>query len=345
MDLSITLRDATGTDLNARVDISDQGIILHSRSGKDRNRDYRQAMELLFERLDAAGIEYDIFNDSQRVQDIPMEQRKLTFPRGGLVPERFNALIRSMNDGTSSHGAWKRILIATAGQSALSLKAAIESPKPNLSQTVNRLPASDLRQVTPDHIDTAVARLLSGEKAANFDLSRDFDLIAVNGERLAPKKVFGLALEEALGIEAMPGHFTAGIGTPCFQLLEGAGYPIVRKDEPIPGNGVEPVDPDLAIAEGQPKLVAHIKRERKPALAEAKRRAMIAKLGHLQCERCELIPSHKLGKHGDSVIEVHHAKTLVSDMADGHVTRLSDLMCLCANCHRIVHRELAAQAA
>lgn len=125
-------------------------------------------------------------------------------------------------------------------------------------------------------------------------------------------------------------------------LLEAAGYPIVPKDDHIPGNGIEPVDPNLAAAEGRPRLVAHLKRERKPALAAAKRRAMLEQLGHLECERCNLIPSACLGQHGNAVIEVHHAGTQVSDMGPGHETRLADLVCLCANCHRIVHRDVEA---
>ena len=153
--------------------------------------------------------------------------------------------------------------------------------------------------------------------------------------------MFGLALQTATGLEARPEHFTAGLGTPCFEALEDAGYPVIRKGESIPGRGVDPVDPDLAAAEGQPRLVAHLRRERKPALAAAKRRAVVEALGHLQCERCGLVPSAALGPHGDAVIEVHHAGTQVAEMGAGHVTRLADLVCLCANCHRIVHRELA----
>jgi predicted HNH restriction endonuclease len=78
-----------------------------------------------------------------------------------------------------------------------------------------------------------------------------------------------------------------------------------------------------------------------PGLAAAKRRTMVEELGYLQCERCGVVPSAALGPHGDAVIEVHHAGTKVADMAVGHVTRLADLLCLCANCHRIVHRELS----
>jgi 5-methylcytosine-specific restriction protein A len=173
-----------------------------------------------------------------------------------------------------------------------------------------------------------VEYLLGGGDAPAFAPSRDFDLVAPDGTRLAPKKVFGVALRAATGVDARPEHFTAGLGTPCFQALEAAGYPVIRKGESIPGGGVDPVDPDLAAAEGQPRLVAHLRRERRPALAAAKRRG--------------LVPSLALGPHGDAVIEIHHTGTQVAEMGAGHVTRLADLVCLCANCHRIVHRELAA---
>jgi 5-methylcytosine-specific restriction protein A len=36
---------------------------------------------------------------------------------------------------------------------------------------------------------------------------------------------------------------------------------------------------------------------------------------------------------------VHHRTTAVAKMNGTTRTRLSDLQCLCANCHRLVHRE------
>ena len=336
------LRAEDGTAFNARIDLDSRGIVVHSRSGTARNRDYRPALELLLARLGAASIVFDVFLDSAPVRHIPLEQRRLEFPRDAPVSEQFDSLVRAMNAGSASHGAWRRLLITTEITEAAELAAVLGSPSGRRDPSeLYRLPAFELRKVTPEHVDAAVARLLSGEEAANFAPSRDFDLLAPTGVRFAPKKVFGLALEEALGIEAGPAHFSAGIGTPCFQILEAAGYPILRKGEAVPGNAVEPVDPDLAAAEGHPKLVTHLRRERRPALAAAKRRAMIDQLGQLQCERCYLIPSVELGPHGDAVIEVHHAKTSVANMGQGHVTRLADLVCLCANCHRIVHREMA----
>ena len=40
-------------------------------------------------------------------------------------------------------------------------------------------------------------------------------------------------------------------------------------------------------------------------------------------------------------IEVHHKKP-ISEMVEGETTKLDDVECLCANCHRIVHRLLKA---
>lgn len=341
MPTPIIMRTAAGQPLNARVEADEQGIIVHSRSGVDRNRDYRDAMELLLARLDKAGHPYEAYLDSAPVRHLPVIQRRLAFPRGGPVGERFNALVRAMNANSSSNGAWRRVLFVVEDLTTSQLVTLASGTGDLESAAVARLPTEQLRKVTAEHVDKAVARLLKGDDAPNFAPSRDFDLLDPSDERLAPKKVFGLALEQALGIVAYPGHFSAGLGTPCFQILEAAGYPIVPKGqatEPPAG----PADPDLAAAEGNKRLVSHFKRERRPALSAAKRRAMIDQLGYLQCERCKMVPSQELGAHGDAVIEVHHAKVQVAAMPTGHVTRLADLMCLCANCHRIIHREMAA---
>lgn len=259
----VVLLSPSGTVLNARVEQDTRGLILHSRSGTIRNRDYRQALETMLAHMDAARLAYDVYLDSGPVQHLPLTDRRLDVARTGTVAERFNALVRAMNAGSSSNGAWRRVLITAPGTKPQVLAAIVQGsvPVPSLD---GRLPAAQLRRVTAAHVDQAVQYLLNGCEAPNFASSRDFDLVALDGTRLAPKKVFGLALQAAIGIDAMPEHFTAGLGTPCFQTLEAAGYPIVRKGEAIPGGGVEPIDPDLAAAEGNRKLVVHLRRERRP---------------------------------------------------------------------------------
>lgn len=50
----LILHDITGKPLNASVDVSDLGLVIDSRSGKDHNRDYRKALALALARSDAA---------------------------------------------------------------------------------------------------------------------------------------------------------------------------------------------------------------------------------------------------------------------------------------------------
>lgn len=109
-------------------------------------------------------------------------------------------------------------------------------------------------------------------------------------------------------------------------------------NEPV----VPPTEDDKSWAEGSPKRAAHLRRERKAGLAKLKKDAMLARHGYLFCERCGIVPIQELGVHGDAVIEVHHTIP-VATMSDGHETKLDDLECLCANCHRIRHREIAQE--
>jgi 5-methylcytosine-specific restriction protein A len=352
MTRTITLRSSSGFPLNAAVELSPDGIILHSRSGTDRNRDYRQALEMLMGRLDAQRISYEIYLDSRPVQHISLAQRRLTFNRGAPISSRFDELVRAMNAGSASNGAWRRLLITTPDANPSEVLAALDV---NSGQPpIERLPAEKLRQVTSAHIHKAVARLLAGEDAPNFAPSRDYDALTDDGIPLAPKKVFGLALEEALGIEAYPGHFSAGWSQVCFELLEDAGLWIVPKtgSDPRPRAksteveaelaGLTPTEEERSWIEGNPKIVSHLKRERQAGLAKQKRAEFIAQHGRLFCEECKLDPVEKYGPEaGPACIEVHHHRVHVANMAPGHQSLTEDLKCLCASCHRVLHRKLS----
>ncbi len=224
-------------------------------------------------------------------------------------------------------------------------------PKPGSLGKIERLSSQQQRAVTPAHIHNAVARLLAGDDAPNFAVSRDYDVLLEDGTRLPPKKVFGLALEEALGIEAFPGHFSAGWSQPCFEIIERAGYRIVAKTALVPTHievttafkDMPPPPEDRAAVEGNIKLASHMRKERAQGLSKSKKAAFIAEHGRLFCERCGMDPVEVYGSAlGIACIEVHHDAVQVKDMTPGHVTTLEDLRCLCANCHRVVHRELAS---
>lgn len=226
--------------------------------------------------------------------------------------------------------------------------AAAHSPSGGRSPKVERLANAQQRKVSAAHIHNAVHRLLAGEDAPNFAESRDYDVRLDDGTRLAPKKVFGLALEEALGITAYPEHFSAGWSQPSFEIIQAAGYRIVSKSAPAPEEvaealaGLPPEQADVDVVEGNLKLVSHFKRERASGLSRKKKAAFLAEHGKLFCERCKMEPAESYDAGvADACIEVHHAETQVKDMEEGHQTSLDDLRCLCANCHRVTHRELA----
>ncbi|UBV42103.1 hypothetical protein LAJ19_10710 [Deinococcus taeanensis] len=170
--------------------------------------------------------------------------------------------------------------------------------------------------------------------------STDYDLVLATGERLPLKAVFGLAATEALGFPVLPKHFTGGVDSTCFRLLKEAGFEMVPKGHPM--TPIRPLESreERRWAEGNPKLVSHLKRERAPGLAQAKKAEFKRLHGHLSCERCKENPVEKYGAFGEACIEVHHKRVQVKDMSEGHVTKLSDLECLCANCHRIEHAKL-----
>lgn len=206
-----------------------------------------------------------------------------------------------------------------------------------------RLPAGELRKVTAEYIWKAVQFLLQGALAEDFGPSIDYDLLVDANARLAPKQVFGLAATEALGFKVMPKHFTAGKGTVCFELLEAAGYKIIPKGEQVETLEIPSDSEDREWAEGQVKLVYHLKRERSPGLSKAKKAAFIKEHGRLFCEECGTNPVEAYGDFGVACIEVHHEATQVADMGEQHKTSLDQLRCLCANCHRVLHRKLRAQ--
>lgn len=114
------------------------------------------------------------------------------------------------------------------------------------------------------------------------------------------------------------------------RLLEGAADA---------GHGELPADEEYQ--EGSLKLKRHLQRERFPGLADRKKEDFRARHGKLYCERCELDPVRTYGaEYGAAVIEVHHAARMVGEMDENHRTKLDDLQCLCANCHRLTHAEL-----
>jgi hypothetical protein len=95
-------------------------------------------------------------------------------------------------------------------------------------------------------------------------------------------------------------------------------------------------DIEAQAIEGRPQLVSHLRKERNPKLAKAKKSKFRQEHGDLFCEAC-------LGKHKEygtltgDLFEVHHRSAL-SNATKLVVTTLKDLAVVCPNCHRAIHR-------
>lgn len=97
------------------------------------------------------------------------------------------------------------------------------------------------------------------------------------------------------------------------------------------------IDFNRTIEEGNPRLVAHLRRERNPSIIKKKKDSVLKATGKLRCEVCSFDFKDFYGKIGEGFCEVHHLQPL--SKADGIVeTKLSDLAVICSNCHRIIHR-------
>ena len=81
----------------------------------------------------------------------------------------------------------------------------------------------------------------------------------------------------------------------------------------------------------------HKFRERDQTLVKKAKGRFINKNSKLFCEACNFSFEEKYGVVGKEYIEAHHKKPL-SQIQAGEKTKESDLVMLCANCHRIVHK-------
>jgi len=100
-----------------------------------------------------------------------------------------------------------------------------------------------------------------------------------------------------------------------------------------------PSDPeDEAFPEGREALRRHLARERSRALVSKKKQQVYSQEGRLACEACGFDFHECYGAVGEGFIECHHAVP-VSELKEGATTRLSDVVLLCANCHRMAHRK------
>lgn len=99
----------------------------------------------------------------------------------------------------------------------------------------------------------------------------------------------------------------------------------------------EPTTDEMSVAEGRELLRKHRVRERSRQLVVRKKRKMLAKTGRLECEVCRFDFAQVYGQRGEGFAECHHTQPLAQTSGERKTT-LSDLVVVCANCHRMLHR-------
>lgn len=347
--------DDTGESLDAKIDVTGSEVVLDSRGGtkgkNSRNTEYGKALRLLLARLSQSNYEISgAWVVSDRTQSLPPSERQVLFPGELSDPSSAFTLasrrMQAVGSAAAKHGnSTKRLMIQLAKQPTieqlteiLQLTAVDDAASPN-----GKIKAESLERVTAEYFYRAIAKADQSPMREMYGQSTKFDLLLDDGTRYPPKLIFGIAATEALGFEVKPKHFSAGWSQPCFNLLHKAGYEIVAKGKPAPSMSFPLTEDDRTWSEGSPKRVTHLRKERASGLAEAKKAEFLRLHGKLFCESCGLDPVSKFGpQHGPSLIEVHHDANMVANMVDGHLTRLSDLKRLCANCHRLEHSKLKA---
>jgi 5-methylcytosine-specific restriction protein A len=82
----------------------------------------------------------------------------------------------------------------------------------------------------------------------------------------------------------------------------------------------------------------HKSKERNPKVVREKKKRVLRESGKLECEVCGFDYVNIYGQLlGYGFAECHHTVP-VSELTEGHKTKLSDLAIVCANCHRMLHK-------
>ncbi len=98
----------------------------------------------------------------------------------------------------------------------------------------------------------------------------------------------------------------------------------------------EPIE-EQEYSEGKTYYKQHITRERDPKLMREAKSRFIREHGSLYCEVCGFNFKDHYGERGNDFIEGHHTK-YVSELSREEKTKPSDIVMLCPNCHRMIHR-------
>ncbi len=117
----------------------------------------------------------------------------------------------------------------------------------------------------------------------------------------------------------------------------------VVTDEQLRGKVFQIEDDDSyeldSVREGQVIYKLHKVRERNQEIVQTKKKLVLKSCKRLKCELCGFDFAEAYGDLGKGFIECHHLIPL-SNYSEDNITKVEDLALLCANCHRMIHRDL-----
>jgi 5-methylcytosine-specific restriction protein A len=123
--------------------------------------------------------------------------------------------------------------------------------------------------------------------------------------------------------------------TQLANAIKSASIPKIKAE--IINLQVDDEDNNYERIEGSILYRYHLARERNSTIVKKKKEQALKQQGKLECELCYFDFVKAYGEIGKGFIECHHKKPLHL-LTDTTFTKLDDLMLVCANCNRMLHR-------
>jgi HNH endonuclease len=103
-------------------------------------------------------------------------------------------------------------------------------------------------------------------------------------------------------------------------------------------NEIPVEDEEETFPEGKEMYELHKRKERSKELVRRAKENYFINDPKMKCQVCDISFLEKYGEIGKGFIEAHHTKP-ISELTEVTETRISDLVFVCSNCHRMLHRQ------
>jgi predicted HNH restriction endonuclease len=101
---------------------------------------------------------------------------------------------------------------------------------------------------------------------------------------------------------------------------------------------LETDDEEVVFLEGAAKYKLHLYKERNRALIKLAKSKYLERNNKLNCQACDFSFQNVYGEVGKNFIEAHHIYP-ISQLTSETTTKIEDIVFVCSNCHRMLHRK------